>query len=293
MFRILMAATALTGLVALPVMAQTTNPATPAPMTQGQSAVPASSAPTLTLELGYTQMAQHHLASRLIGAPVFETSAADAEQIGDVNDLVLDDMGDIFAVVIGVGGFLGLGEKNVAVSFEELDWVSVDGKPRLVFAATREALEAAPTFEWNEDMANPMTETGMTGNGAAAPADRMTPDKPDDTTAMQPKDNAMAIDKSAMTDVDIAGLRAEELIGARVYGANDADVGEVGDLVLTGDNMVEAIIVDVGGFLGIGEKEVALPIGDAQVRRDGDNRLYVFVPYAKAELENTPAYEKQ
>ncbi|WP_279483860.1 PRC-barrel domain-containing protein [Aureimonas sp. SK2] len=48
------------------------------------------------------------------------------------------------------------------------------------------------------------------------------------------------------------------LMGARVMGANDADIGEVDDLLLDRNGQVMAVVVGVGGFLGIGEKDVAI-----------------------------------
>jgi len=45
------------------------------------------------------------------------------EKIGDISDMILDHTGKIQAVVIGVGGFLGIGEHLVAVPFEQVQWV--------------------------------------------------------------------------------------------------------------------------------------------------------------------------
>jgi hypothetical protein len=50
-----------------------------------------------------------------------------------------------------------------------------------------------------------------------------------------------------------------DLRGARVYGANNENVGDIRDILLERDGRVAAFIVGVGGFLGIGEKSVALP----------------------------------
>jgi hypothetical protein len=44
------------------------------------------------------------------------------ENIGDVNDLIVDKKGNIDAVVVGVGGFLGIGEKNVALPYGAITW---------------------------------------------------------------------------------------------------------------------------------------------------------------------------
>jgi hypothetical protein len=58
------------------------------------------------------------LSSRLIGTRVV---GPNNERIGDVNDVLLDRNGQAVAIVIGVGGFLGIGEKDVAVSFRQVE----------------------------------------------------------------------------------------------------------------------------------------------------------------------------
>src|SRR3954451_244485 len=69
-----------------------------------------------------TQMrGQQMMASKLIGTTVVSTNT---ESIGDVNDVILDRNGQFMAVVVGVGGFLGIGEKDVAVPFGSLDFAS-------------------------------------------------------------------------------------------------------------------------------------------------------------------------
>ena len=65
---------------------------------------------------------------------------------------MIDQSGDIRAVIIGVGGFLGVGEKNVAVDFGELQMaIAEDNTERWVLETTQEALNAAPAFEFVED----------------------------------------------------------------------------------------------------------------------------------------------
>lgn len=60
-------------------------------------------------------------ASKLEGMDVYNNGN---EKIGDISELILDQSGRVEAVVIGVGGFLGLGEHNVAVPFEQIRWSS-------------------------------------------------------------------------------------------------------------------------------------------------------------------------
>ena len=62
-------------------------------------------------------------AEALIGR-IVENSQGD--NLGEINNVIINEKGDVVAVVIGVGGFLGIGEKNVGVPFEALDFRSVD-----------------------------------------------------------------------------------------------------------------------------------------------------------------------
>lgn len=70
-------------------------------------------------------------------------------KIGDVNDLLLDKNGKIEAVIIGVGGFLGMGEKNVAVPFSSLKVAEKNGSHYLVVETTKEALQTAPGYVYD------------------------------------------------------------------------------------------------------------------------------------------------
>jgi sporulation protein YlmC with PRC-barrel domain len=70
-------------------------------------------------------------------------------KIGDVNDLLLDRDSKINAVIIGVGGFLGVGEKNVAVPFSSLKVAEKNGSRYLVLETTKEALQTAPGYVYD------------------------------------------------------------------------------------------------------------------------------------------------
>lgn len=69
------------------------------------------------------------------------------ERVGDVNDLIFDRQGRISTVVVGVGGVLGMGEKNVGVPYPSLTFnVGKNGERVIVFAASKDDLLKAPTF---------------------------------------------------------------------------------------------------------------------------------------------------
>lgn len=65
--------------------------------------------------------------------------------------------------------------------------------------------------------------------------------------------------------------RASELIGKDVRGGNNEDIGEVGDLLIDPNGQVRAVILDIGGFLGIGETNVAIPMQQVQLRPNQQN----------------------
>ena len=82
-------------------------------------------------------------------------------------------------------------------------------------------------------------------------------------------------------------IRAEDMVGTTVYGANDANVGEIGDVILTADGKVDAYIIDVGGFLGIGEKEVAVGMDNLAFMTDKDGNKYLYTTFTKEQLERS------
>jgi hypothetical protein len=85
------------------------------------------------------------LASKLIGNSVVN---AENESVGEINDLLTDSNGKIIAALIGVGGFLGLGEKDVAVSFQDLKLVRDENNTVTAMLNTsKDALAQAPDFK--------------------------------------------------------------------------------------------------------------------------------------------------
>jgi sporulation protein YlmC with PRC-barrel domain len=84
------------------------------------------------------------LGSDFIGTPV---QTKDGQQIGKISNLVFDQEGRIELAVIGVGGFLGIGEKEVAVPFDAIKSETVNNKNVFVVDATKEDLKTAPPYQ--------------------------------------------------------------------------------------------------------------------------------------------------
>jgi hypothetical protein len=127
-------ATALTLAAAAPLFAQSQTSPPPAASPTGQP-------------MWYSHQPDETRASKLIGTKV--VNAAN-ETIGDINEIVLGKDGKVAAMIIGVGGFLGMGEREVAVNFESLR-MSRDSSGNLVLAvnATKDQLKGAPEWRWD------------------------------------------------------------------------------------------------------------------------------------------------
>lgn len=86
-----------------------------------------------------------------VDANMTVASGAETEwdDIGEINDILLDENGDVKAVILGVGGFLGLGEKPVAVTWDELQVLkNAEGDDfRIYIDSSKEALEAQPEYQ--------------------------------------------------------------------------------------------------------------------------------------------------
>jgi sporulation protein YlmC with PRC-barrel domain len=115
----------------------------PDAMPQTEAATPEAT-PSDRIDYMAQQQSGEWLASKLIGTKV-ESSGGD--KLGDINDVIVGKSGDVIGAVIGVGGFLGLGEKNVAIPFENVSTTMKNDKEAvIVLNVTREELEAAPDF---------------------------------------------------------------------------------------------------------------------------------------------------
>ena len=100
-------------------------------------------------------------ASKLVGVDVYNEAN---EKIGDINDVILDKSGKVANVIIGVGGFLGMGEHDVAVAFDKLKWVN---EPVRSTVATTNAPGSAVR---NTDGTVRTTTAPATTDGTARPA---------------------------------------------------------------------------------------------------------------------------
>lgn len=261
-------------------------------------------------------------ASEFIGKRVYASEAAvdgDAfdgiqdgwEDIGEINDVVLTRDGKVEAVLVDIGGFLGIGERQVAVDMDAVRFVADNATADdeadyfLVINAARATLEGAPEYSWTDA---PMTGDGEATDQAAAAADTAT--EAAGETAAEASDASAAatgttadataeamtrepISRDGYAALAAADLTTEMLTGAAAYDANDEWIGELSELIVDEQGKLTDAVIDVGGFLGIGEKPVKLAMNEVDILRKGEGgEVRVYVPMTREQLEALPTYDK-
>ncbi|SDF87992.1 PRC-barrel domain-containing protein [Alloyangia pacifica] len=126
--------------------------------------------------------------AEMLGDWLLSTSVTspDGETIGSIKDFIITGEGQITAVILGVGGFLGMGEKDIAVDYDELD-IQYDGNA-IQLEMTRDEADAAPEYQYRDKQTPPPATgdamgatgtdmnsgTGMTGGEAGTAGTELT-----------------------------------------------------------------------------------------------------------------------
>jgi sporulation protein YlmC with PRC-barrel domain len=72
-------------------------------------------------------------------------------KIGEIMDVLVDESGKVASLIIGVGGFVGAGEKDVAVNFTDVKRTTKDNKAYLTMNTTKDALKNAAGFKYDRN----------------------------------------------------------------------------------------------------------------------------------------------
>ncbi len=305
-----MLTTALVAFAATPVVAQTSNEA-PAVETESHELSAQVGAGTYLEMTGDTTI----YGSEFIGKNVYVTEGAshtatvegvpsDWENVATVDDVLMTRDGEIRGILVDVGGFLGIGARTVALDMDALDIVydSDSDDFYVVFASSREELEAAPEYDRAADLeARPGTWNMASDTDAQPESDVLAQDQapmtdPVTDPVAEPQAADAADDLAAPVNDRIAAERGEisvdDLKSADVFDATDERIAGVSDVLVTQDGDVSAIVVDVGGFLGIGAKSVAIDYAEVDVFHGEDaSDLRVHLPMTRDQLEDMPEYE--
>lgn len=125
----------------------------------GASPSPSTSATTSSSAAAASHSGQWR-ASKLVGVNVYNDNN---ESLGEINELLTDQQGKIQAVVIGVGGFLGMGQRDVAIPFEQLKF---SNEPRSSTTASNSSSSTGARPSGSSNMA-PTTTTGSSSSTSA------------------------------------------------------------------------------------------------------------------------------
>ncbi|SFE00480.1 PRC-barrel domain-containing protein [Sulfitobacter brevis] len=292
------------------------------------------------------------LASNLIGMRIYSSETEfenDAEieagaekewdDIGEINDIIVSKDGNVTAVILGIGGFLGIGERDIAVSMDDIRIVREQGDADdrfLVVNTSKEMLEQSPAFERNmeadaneakmktEQVAesaevktevaaeNAEAKTEVMAENAEAKTEEMAADAEAKTEEMAANAEAEtkeavvatentverdlltrpAVERENYADVEWTEMTADDLEGARIYGMEDEDIGEIDELIVDDSGKITHVLADIGGFLGMGEHTVKLSFEELQLVRNGDaNDFRIYVDSTEGKLETLPEYE--
>jgi len=219
-----------------------------------------------------------------------DTTTADAEP---------EELSDFFVVIAmseeELESLPEWDESQLEAGFEMQDYSAGAGSAGMESDAEMET-ETAETGDMETDP-NADSETVVTGETEtdpnAADAEMVESDTAETETESA---SGSAGDAPAVFTEDYAMLDAEErtadrLIGAEVFDSTGESIGNVNDVVLDGDQ-VSGILVDVGGFLGMGEHTVNLPLDQADIGwSEGSDEVRVQVSMSAEELEAMPEHE--
>lgn len=267
----LLKTTAIVALMAGPVFSQT---ATPDP------------APGMTI-------AQVPVAE-VIGDPVFIDGVDGPMEVGSASDVLLSANGVIAGVIVDIGGASGLTPKTIAIDAQAFSMVpnADTSEQQLTLTGVDLAgIEAASPYD-----AQAMTDAGLVqlSQLEADPSPPAVAQQVAPAEALETDAAPLASEEGApqsFVAVSAEMVTPETLQDAEVFDTNDEQISDVSQVTVSETGAVDAVVFKVGGFLGFGGKEVAVPVEDVQIMRDpaGDT-MRVYLNASLEALKGLPAF---
>ncbi|WP_139257633.1 PRC-barrel domain-containing protein [Natronohydrobacter thiooxidans] len=225
------------------------------------------------------------------GQPVGAEQLDGMENIGNVNDLLLDERGNVQAILVDVGGFLGMGARQVAIGLDQVHFSTDTNDPSQVYVITMmgaDMLESAPEFDATAQQDRGMQlQEGMQQDPGQQQAAQQQDDWLGGRDGLMPPD----IQREGYQQAEANEISADDLLNANLYDVNDDNVGNVTDVVLGPEGEAQYIVADVGGFLGLGAHTVAIGFDELSVLRDeGLTDLRIYVDVTEDTLRTMPEY---
>jgi sporulation protein YlmC with PRC-barrel domain len=233
-----------------------------------QTSPPAKTAPQ---NMANAASGQSTPASKLIGRNV---QNAQNETIGEIKSIYLGKDGKVDSVMVGVGGFLGMGEREVKLAWKDLN-ITNNGE-KVTVDMTKDQLKAQPEYKY--------PNTAYRG--------QVFDDKgvsTDNQRATAPTNRPATMVSTGDFNAD-GQVSANAVVGAAVKNNNKDTIGTIEDAYVDKNGAIKVVIVSVGGFLGIGDKNVAVKWSDIKFGRDG-NDVVVMTDWTKDSLKAMPDYK--
>lgn len=221
-------------------------------------------------------------------------SAADLEgldNIGQVTDIVLTNDGQVRALVVGVGGFLGGGDQDVALTMDQVSFAADSEDPSRIYVVVTtvsDTLSSAPAFSRDRASAEGGQQSGgQTTEGASdGGAAQGQPSGTGRTAFVAP---TMAHD--GYDQIGISEISSDRLVGEAVFGTDEGSVGTIRDLILDDSGAITNVIIDFGGFLGIGSSQVSVGFEELTFLSNvGRSDLRIYIDATKEQVQAQPQY---
>lgn len=220
------------------------------------------------------------LASDLIGMKVVSEKG---DSLGKIEDVVVHPGGETSYAVLSFGGWMGMDDKLFAMPWTvlravEADTAKKDSARSLVLPLDKERLKTAPGFDKKSwpTMANP----DWTNDVDAFYVGDINPN------------TKRPVDASARTSV--ITWRATELKGSDVETPTGETLGEIKEIAVDGNGRVSYVTLSVGGFLGVGDRVIAVPWGSLKFSLGGDkgDKKLITLANTKKQLEEAPQFKE-
>lgn len=163
--------------------------------------------------------------------------------------------------------------------------------------ATSNTTMTATTADQSADQTQTKTEsTDQTASTSTTTQPSATDSTAQSTTGDQTAATAPASGESTTATQALAapsGFLASKLIGSTVYTKDDQSIGDVNDVIISSEaSQPDGIIVGVGGFLGMGEKDVLMDMSKLSFVPTDGGGAKIVIDTTKADLESMPAYQQ-
>jgi sporulation protein YlmC with PRC-barrel domain len=219
---------------------------------------------------------------KLIGRNV---QNAQNETIGEIRSVYIGPDGKVDSLIVAVGGILGVGEREVRLAWSDLR-VS-DNSEKVVLNITKDELKAKPEYKYNNAGWRGQVFTDR-GPWTAGDPNRIARDRAASERMSADRNTAST---TSTGDFNAYGeISGNAFIGTNVRNQNNEIVGKVEDVYIDDRGAIKTVVVSVGGFLGMGAKDVAVRWSDIGRSRDGKS-LVLITNWTKDSLKAMPEYK--